>query len=116
MLKETRKISRRKTLRANRTRVKVGVHSNRPRLTVHRSNKFIYAQIINSVGQVLAHADSVKLKGKTPIDRAKEVGQLVAAAAKLKDVTQVAFDRRGYKYHGQIKALADGAREVGLIF
>lgn len=116
MLKEAHKTSRRKTLRANRTKVKIGAHAMRPRLVVHRSNKFIYAQIINSAGQVLASANSSKLKGKTPIDRAKEVGQLVAAAAKLKDVMEIAFDRRSYKYHGQVKALAEGARDGGLIF
>lgn len=116
MLKEIHKTSRRKDLRVNRTRVKVGVHAHRPRLVVHRSNRFIYAQIVDSAGQVLASAESRKLTGKTPIERATEVGKVIATAAKAKNVTQVAFDRRGYKYHGQVKALADGAREGGLIF
>ncbi|MFA5009681.1 MAG: 50S ribosomal protein L18 [Patescibacteria group bacterium] len=116
MLKEIRKTQRRKILRTNRTRVKVGVHANRPRLVIHRSNKYIYAQIVDSVGQVLASASSLKAKGKTPVERAAIVGQTIAAAAQAKSITQVAFDRRGYKYHGQIKALADSAREGGLIF
>jgi len=116
MLKEIRKIRRRQTLRTNRTRVKVGVHAERPRLVVHRSNKYIYAQVVNADGKVLAAAESKKAKGKTPIERAAVVGQQVAEAAKAKGVTKVAFDRRGYKYHGQVKALADGARAGGLIF
>jgi large subunit ribosomal protein L18 len=116
MLKEAHKIRRRRILRTNRTRVKVGVHATRPRLIVNRSNKFIYVQVIDSKGQVLAAANSNKVAGKTPVERAAEVGKLIAAAAKLKDVTAVAFDRRSYRYHGQVKALADGAREGGLIF
>jgi len=116
MLKEVKKIRRRQTLRTNRTRVKVGVHSDRPRLVVNRSNKFIYAQVVDSSGKVLASATSQKITGKTPMERATKVGQAVAEASKAHAVTKVAFDRRGYKYHGQVKALADGAREGGLIF
>lgn len=116
MLKEVRKIRRRQTLRTNRTRVKVGVHSDRPRLVVHRSNKFIYVQVVDNNGKVLAAANSAKMTGKTPVERAAQVGQAVAEMAKTKQVTKVAFDRRGYKYHGQVKALADGARGAGLEF
>ncbi len=116
MSKETIKTSRRRQLRTNRTRVKVGVHATRPRLVVNRSNKYIYAQVVESGGKVLASVSSLKMKGKTPIERATQVGQALAKVAIEKKVTKVAFDRRGYKYHGQIKALADGAREGGLIF
>ncbi len=116
MSKETAKSNRRRQLRTNRTRIKVGVHAARPRLVVHRSNKYIYAQIVDSDGKVLASASSLKVKVKTPIERATQVGQAVAAVAVEKKVTKVAFDRRGYKYHGQVKALADGAREGGLSF
>ncbi len=116
MSKETAKNNRRRQLRTNRTRIKVGVHAARPRLVVNRSNKYIYAQIVDSEGKVLASASSLKVKGKTPLERATKVGQAVAAVAMEKKVTKVAFDRRGYKYHGQVKALADGAREGGLSF
>lgn len=116
MLKEVRKIRRRQTLRTNRTRVKVGVHADRPRLVVHRSNKFIYVQVVDNDGKVLAAANSAKMTGKTPVERAGQVGQAVAKLAIAKQVTKIAFDRRGYKYHGQVKALAEGAREAGLEF
>lgn len=116
MSKEALKISHRRQLRTNRTRIKVGVHATRPRLVVHRSNKYIYAQVVDSKGKVLASASGLKMKGKTPIERAAQVGQALGAIATEKKITKVAFDRRGYKYHGQVKALADGAREGGLIF
>lgn len=116
MSKEALEISRRRQLRINRTRIKVGVHATRPRLVVHRSNKYIYAQVVDSKGKVLASASSLKMKGKTPMERAAQVGRTLATMATKKKITKVAFDRRGYKYHGQIKSLADGAREGGLIF
>lgn len=116
MLKEIRKVHRQKIVRANRSKVRVGTHAHRPRLIVHRSNKFIYAQIIDTAGKVLASASSAKLKGKTPVERAGQVGQAIAAVAKDKGIVEIAFDRRGYRYHGQVKALAEGAREGGLKF
>jgi large subunit ribosomal protein L18 len=116
MLKEIRQVHRQRIVRANRSKVRVGAHAERPRLIANRSNKFIYAQIIDTKGQVLAAASSQKLKGKTPVERAGQVGQAIAAAATAKGIVEIAFDRRGYRYHGQIKALADGAREGGLKF
>ena len=94
----------------------------RPRLTVYRSLKHIYAQIIDdSSGKTLVSASDV-LKGqsfaggKGQMVIAKQVGSLVAKLAGEKSITQVVFDRNGYLYHGVVKALADGAREGGLKF
>lgn len=91
------------------------------RLTIHRTPRHIYAQIISAEGaKVLACASTLDKglrEGKTGnVDAAKAVGSLIAERAKAAGVTQVAFDRSGFKYHGRIKALADAAREAGLEF
>ena len=97
--------------------------NGRPRLSVFRSSKQIYAQIIDDVrGHTVAAASTLEadLKGKlktgATVDAAKEVGKLVAERAVQAGVKQVIFDRSGYLYHGRIKALADAAREGGLDF
>lgn len=94
--------------------------SDKPRLCVFRSNQHIYAQIIDdSKGIVICGVSSVNtpgLKGKKKIDVAHEIGRAVAKLALEKGIKKVCFDRSGYKYHGRIKALADGARESGLKF
>jgi len=97
--------------------------SGRPRLSVHRSSMHIYAQIIDDAkGQTLAAASSLEkdMKGKlkTGADKAaaSAVGKLLAERAVQAGIKSVVFDRGGYKYHGRIKALADGAREGGLSF
>jgi large subunit ribosomal protein L18 len=106
--------------RKMRIRKKVGGTAERPRLTVFRSNKQIYAQVIDdATGQTLAAASSVGLEraadaNKTAI--AEQVGQSVAGVCLEKGIAQVVFDRSGYIYHGRIKALADGARKGGLNF
>jgi large subunit ribosomal protein L18 len=94
----------------------------RPRLTVFRSNKHIYAQVIDDdTGKTLAAASTLtatvkaSLDGKK-LDSAKAVGAAVAHAAKAAGVTAVAFDRNGFRYHGRVAALAEGAREAGLDF
>ena len=88
----------------------------RPRLCVFRSNKNIYAQIVDDVDRkVLASASSLKLKGCNK-DVATEIGKLIAKKAKDNKIKNVVFDRSGYLYHGRIKALADAAREGGLNF
>jgi large subunit ribosomal protein L18 len=104
-----------------RIRKKVRGTEGRPRLSVFRSNKHIYAQIIDDVsGRVLVSASSVdkecreKMKKGPGIDIAKGVGTAVAERAMAKQITQVVFDRNGYLYHGRVKALADAAREKGL--
>ena len=97
--------------------------AGRARLSVFRSSKHIYAQVIDDEkGATLAAASSLEkdmrgsLKTGANIDAAKAVGKLVAERAKQKGVTEVVFDRGGYLYHGRIKALADAAREGGLKF
>jgi len=97
----------------------------RPRLNVYRSLEHIYAQVIDDVaGHTLASASTLDAevktqlgkKGKLKMEEAKIVGQIVAARAKNAGVTHVVFDRGGNRYHGRVKALADGAREGGLDF
>ena len=97
--------------------------NGRPRLSVFRSSKQIYAQVIDDErGITLAAASSLekdmrgKLKTGANVDAAKEVGRLVAERASAAGVKQVVFDRSGYLYHGRVKALADAAREAGLDF
>ena len=92
----------------------------RPRLCVFRSNRYIYAQVIDDTKQmVLLTFSSTNLKdtkGKKKTEVAGEVGKMIGKIAVEKGIKQVAFDRAGYKYHGRVKALADGARAAGLEF
>ena len=89
----------------------------RPRLSVFRSNKFIYAQVINDVsGKTLAQANDIKLKKGTKTERAKEVGHMIADACSKIKIAKVVFDRNGFKYTGRIKTVADEARATGLQF
>ncbi|PEQ11979.1 50S ribosomal protein L18 [Novosphingobium sp. PC22D] len=90
--------------------------TSRPRLSVHRTGKHIYAQIIDDAqGRTLAAANTLGGKG-ADIDAASRVGKELAEAAKKAGVTSVVFDRGGFLYHGRVKALADAAREGGLEF
>ena len=112
---------------SRRDRIKMGIRkrlsgsSTRPRLSVYRSNKGIYAQIIDDVsGKTLVSASSLSKdfnaeKG-TKIDQSVAVGKLVASKAIAAGIKDVVFDRNGYLYHGRVKSLADGAREGGLNF
>jgi large subunit ribosomal protein L18 len=98
-------------------RVKIRGTAARPRLTVFRSNKFIYAQVINDlVGKTLAKASDLKITKGTKTERAKEVGRAIAAACLKEKIKQVVFDRNGFKYTGRIKLVADEARAGGLQF
>jgi large subunit ribosomal protein L18 len=106
-----------------RVRKKVAGTPERPRLNVFRSDKHIYAQVIDdTVGHTLAAASTVdvelrgKVEGKPKTEQAKVVGQMVAERALDAGIKQVVFDRGGYKYHGRVKALAEAARETGLKF
>lgn len=94
--------------------------SNRPRLAVYRSNRYIYAQVIDDVrGATLAAASSQEKDLRTKsltVGTAGEVGKLLAERAKAAGVSAVVFDRGGYKFHGRVKALADAARQSGLEF
>jgi large subunit ribosomal protein L18 len=100
-----------------RVRKSVNGTAERPRLSVFRSNKQIYAQVINDVnGTTLAAASSIGLEAMPKIEQAQKVGALLAEKAKAAGVETVVFDRNGYLYHGRVKALADAAREGGLNF
>lgn len=91
--------------------------SDRPRLSVFRSNKHIYAQIIDdNEGKVLAHANDYNIEEKNSVKRAELVGEELGKVALANKVNKVVFDRGGRKYHGRIKAVADGARKSGLSF
>jgi large subunit ribosomal protein L18 len=106
--------------RARRTRAHIrvlGVH----RLSIHRTPRHIYAQIIApGASNTIASASTVEkidgLEGTGNVEAAKRVGALIAERAKAKGITKVAFDRSGFKFHGRVKALADAAREAGLEF
>lgn len=103
--------------RHKRIRSKIKGTSDRPRLSVFKSNKVVYAQIIDDeAGKTLAAADTRSSKAKNLTERSLESGKALATAAKAKKISKVVFDRGGYLYTGVIKALADGAREGGLEF
>jgi large subunit ribosomal protein L18 len=106
-----------------RIRRKISGTPERPRLTVFRSAKHIYAQVVDdAAGSTLAHASTLSKDVRTGIgeatktDAAKQVGKAIAKALLAKGVDKVVFDRNGYLYHGRIRALADAAREAGLKF
>lgn len=106
--------------RRARVRKKIRGTAQRPRLSVYRSNKYIYAQVVDDAeGVTVAAASSQEpdlRSDRLNVDTAAKVGTLVADRAKEAGVTEVVFDRGGYKYHGRLKALADAAREAGLEF
>lgn len=112
--KEKRRLKIRKSIRS-----KISGTKERPRVSVFKSNKAIYSQIIDDMsGNTLVSCSSVDIKkfGKNNIESSKEVGIKLAEKAKKKGIKKVLFDRGGYVYHGKIKSFADGAREGGLIF
>lgn len=100
-----------------RIRKSVNGSAERPRLSVFRSNKQIYAQVINDLtGKTLASASSLGMEKLSKKEQAEKVGELLAEKAKAAGVESVVFDRNGYLYHGRVKELADGARKGGLNF
>src|ERR1700722_7383680 len=106
-----------------RIRQKISGTSEQPRLSVFRSSKHIYAQVVDDVsGSTLAHASTLSrdVRGEvteaTKSDAAKKGGQAIAKLLLAKGISKVVFDRNGYLYHGRIRALADAAREAGLKF
>ncbi|MDP3995641.1 MAG: 50S ribosomal protein L18 [bacterium] len=124
-----------KNVRHKRIRAKVSGTAVRPRLCVFRSSKHIYAQLINDEkGKVILAVSDLKLEkqaaekskvkdeskvvkvGQLKVDKAKEIGKLIAQKAKDSKIDKVVFDRGGYGYHGRVKAVAEGAREGGLKF
>jgi large subunit ribosomal protein L18 len=123
MATATEKKSASRERRHRRLRAKVTGTAQRPRLSVFRSTGNIYAQVIDDVaGQTLAAASTIdkeiaqEVEGKKKTEAAKIVGRVLAERAKNAGINTVVFDRGGYKYHGRVAALADGAREAGLEF
>ncbi len=120
-MKDPRAKSHRRAFRV-RSNIRKGGGTERPRLSVFRSSKHIYAQVIDdNDGKTLAHASSLDADFKAGklganVDAAAAIGKLIAERAKKAGVTDVVFDRGGYLYHGRVKALADAAREGGLNF
>jgi len=111
----TRGALRRK--RHERIRLRITGSTERPRLSVFRSAKYIYAQVIDdTTGRTLAAASSREsdLGSSTPVDTARSVGKALAERAKAAGVSAVVLDRGGYQYHGRVRSLAEGAREGGL--
>jgi large subunit ribosomal protein L18 len=101
--------------RHTRVRKKVRGEAERPRLAVFRSSRHIYVQLIDDrEARTLASASDAEVTGGDPTERAKAVGALIATRAKDAGIATVVFDRGGFRYHGRVAALADGAREGGL--
>lgn len=100
-----------------RIRSRVSGTASKPRLAVFRSNRYVYAQLINDeAGTTIAAADSREVKGANMTEKGGLVGKTLAEAAKKAGIEKVVFDRGGFKYQGIVAALADGAREGGLQF
>ncbi|MBE0617922.1 MAG: 50S ribosomal protein L18 [Proteobacteria bacterium] len=109
--------------RKKRVRRKVAGTAERPRLTVYKSEKHVYAQIVDdATGRTLVAASTMgrdlrdDLSKTANVDAARAVGLVIGRKALARDITKVVFDRNGYAYHGKVKALADAAREAGLQF
>lgn len=103
--------------RHNRLRHKIAGTATRPRLAIFRSNKFVYAQLIDDeTGKTVASADSRKESKSTRVEQAQAVGKDIAKKAADAKITEVVFDRGGFRYQGIVAALADAAREGGLKF
>jgi large subunit ribosomal protein L18 len=111
---ETKREQRQK--RHRRIRAKVKGTAKCPRLAVFKSNQYTYAQLIDDEkGKTVISLNDVKLKGKK-LEKAQKIGEAIAEKALEKKITKVVFDRSGYRYHGRIKAVAEGARKKGLKF
>ncbi len=116
------KISKKAARKKRKQRVKNSIFGSkdRPRMVVYKSNKYIYAQVIDDEEQkTLVSSSSLSLQGEKKqlnIETAQKIGEMIAEKAQENNINRVKFDRNGYYYHGRIKALADGAREKGLNF
>ncbi len=116
-------MAKQKSKQERRRRVHRGIRKRihgtpvRPRLSVYRSNTNIYAQLIDDIeGHTLASASTVEddITGDDPTDASRAVGKVLAERAQEQGITKAVFDRSGYRYHGRVRALAEGAREAGL--
>lgn len=116
-MNKTQKKQENRSRRHARIRSRVIGSAEKPRLAVFRSNRYVYAQLINDAdSKTIASADSRTQKGANMTEKATAVGQVIAAAAKKAGIEKAVFDRGGFQYQGVIAALADGAREGGLQF
>lgn len=116
-MNKSQKKTENRTRRHARIRARVIGSAEKPRLAVFRSNRYVYAQLINDAeGKTIAAADSRKEKGANMTEKATAVGATIAAAAKKANIEKAVFDRGGFQYQGVIAALADGARAGGLQF
>ncbi len=114
-MKKTIQKQNTRSRRHARIRARVIGSATKPRLAVFRSNRFIYAQLIDDeANATIACADSRKAKGETPVERAIETGKAIAALAKKAGIEEAVFDRGGFKYQGAVASVAQGAREAGL--
>ncbi|MFQ3619842.1 MAG: 50S ribosomal protein L18 [Spirochaetales bacterium] len=115
---ELKKLQR--TKRKLRVKARIYGTSSRPRLTVYRSNKHIYIQIIDDTkGHTLASVSSLEKEFRSlrnTVANAEKLGQVIGERAKQINITSIVFDRNGYLYHGIVKAVAEGARKAGLVF
>ena len=109
--------SEKRARRHLRVRKKVSGNPERPRLVVFRSLKHIYAQLVDdAAGKTIATVSDLSIDAGRKLERSAAVGKAIAARAKELGIGRVVFDRAGYRYHGRVKAVADGAREGGLEF
>ncbi len=116
MNKSTIKYEKRER-RHRRIRAKISGTGDMPRLSIYKSNKQMYAQLIDDTkGHTIAAISTAKINGKGMIEKAKSAGIEIAKVALSKNIKKIVFDRGGFIYTGQVKSLADGAREGGLIF
>ena len=109
----------RRLRRRRRVRARIRGSAERPRLSVYRSNRGVFAQLIDDEsGRTVAAVNwtEAELRGSSPMEQAKKAGELIAKRASDAGISTCVFDRGGYRYHGRVKALAEGAREGGLKF
>lgn len=112
-----KKLNQKRARRARRSSARIFGTPERPRLAVHRTNRFIYAELIDDVkGHTLAAASNVGVKGekKTKIAAAEMVGEAIGKKAVIQGIAKAVFDRRSYRFHGRVKSVAEGAKKAGL--
>lgn len=117
MIRDRNLINMGRFKREKRIRKKIAVVSDRPRLSVYKSNKYLYAQIIDAQGNTLFGMTEKSLsEKKSRIENARELGRAIAKTAIEKKIKEIVFDKGSFAYHGKVKAIAEGAREGGLDF
>jgi large subunit ribosomal protein L18 len=119
MMNKVKKTKARELRRKNKVRAKISGTASRPRLSVFRSNRGLYLQIIDDASAktlASAHTKEVKDKKLNKTDLAKALGLIIADKALAQGIKEIVFDRSSYRYHGRVKAVADSAREKGLVF